>query len=548
MNTIDEVVSDISENCMSDDAKTYTESDVESLEDNMETWKNLKLFPLYDVSNYGRIRNNKIKKLRKLTTDKYSGGYVKVLLYKKNTEINKYSKKMAMVHRLVISEFDQNYYLLEGDDSSYVVNHKDGIKENNTIDNLEIITQKENSSEDKKMRPIEYSNKCMRYVDIIRNDIYVESLKIVDVSKKYNLTIQEIVNRIDHELNIDDLELNYTIIDNPQYSMDNEEFRDTKCEYIKISNIGRVKNTKKNYYYYGSLNCGNTLTINYLKKSNYRVCRLVAEFFIDENINNFKLVYHIDGNAQNNKLSNLLLLTRDEINARRNLSEMRIQVYQYDWNGNFIQQFAAMSHARDIAWDVTIRKQLEGHYHLNNKYLWVDHLLPEAEFNEILLKRNSTSISERVYLYDLCNGVNHIYYTYKSAIDYINNLFIVKEIDKEYKKTTFHRHIKSPTKYGHNFGYAFEEDLNIIVSQEEIGDKVIKDICLYSEKKKFFMYVYDKFTNDLLFRCKTCKEFQDLLQIPDCQVGKVVMDITRNKFEHTDYVFEHTLNKKNIRL
>lgn len=107
----------------------------------------------YQVSNLGRVRskdryvicNNKggtrfIKgKIMKLTTNKsyregVAKGYVVVNLRKEG------KNKVIVVHRLVALTFIEN-----NDPTKKFVNHIDGNKENNTVENLEWVTTSENN-------------------------------------------------------------------------------------------------------------------------------------------------------------------------------------------------------------------------------------------------------------------------------------------------------------------------------------------------------------------------------------------------------------------
>lgn len=95
-----------------------------------EIWKDMKNFKgFYKISNEGQIKNKKNKILK---TSINHNGYIVVYLYKDG---KKYAKK---VHRLVAETFITK---IEGKNQ---VNHIDGNKRNNNVNNLEWCTQSEN--------------------------------------------------------------------------------------------------------------------------------------------------------------------------------------------------------------------------------------------------------------------------------------------------------------------------------------------------------------------------------------------------------------------
>ena len=94
-----------------------------------EIWKEINDIPNYQVSNLGNIRNKKT--LRKLKCGLVRG-YPHIDFY------NSKSRKNYYVHRLVAEAFIDNPHNLPQ------VNHKDGNKLNNSVDNLEWCTCQEN--------------------------------------------------------------------------------------------------------------------------------------------------------------------------------------------------------------------------------------------------------------------------------------------------------------------------------------------------------------------------------------------------------------------
>ena len=96
-----------------------------------EIWKDIKGFEgIYQVSNLGRVK--RVKTGRILKSDMNSKGYLRVGLCKNSIKSNK------RVHRLVAETFIPN------PDNKSEVNHIDENKTNNSLDNLEWMTTKEN--------------------------------------------------------------------------------------------------------------------------------------------------------------------------------------------------------------------------------------------------------------------------------------------------------------------------------------------------------------------------------------------------------------------
>jgi hypothetical protein len=104
----------------------------------MEEWVPIKGFPGYEVSSDGRIRSfagwkgRGTLQARIISQGHTANGYAKVVI------CNGLVKKTASVHRLVAEAF------LPNEGGKRTVNHKNGIKDDNRVCNLEWATQGEN--------------------------------------------------------------------------------------------------------------------------------------------------------------------------------------------------------------------------------------------------------------------------------------------------------------------------------------------------------------------------------------------------------------------
>lgn len=98
----------------------------------LEEWKIIEEANGYEISNLGNVRNRITQKILKGRFSK--SGYLQVSV--KLNETQKFSNKY--IHRLVAIHW------IENPENKKEVNHIDGNKENNTVENLEWVTPSEN--------------------------------------------------------------------------------------------------------------------------------------------------------------------------------------------------------------------------------------------------------------------------------------------------------------------------------------------------------------------------------------------------------------------
>lgn len=101
-----------------------------------EIWKTIPNFSKYEASSLGRVRSLNYKRSGRVQvlkpSDNGNSGYFKTMLLRDDGIYN-----TRPIHRLVASAFF-------GDRKELTVNHKDGNKANNNINNLEWCTRSEN--------------------------------------------------------------------------------------------------------------------------------------------------------------------------------------------------------------------------------------------------------------------------------------------------------------------------------------------------------------------------------------------------------------------
>lgn len=98
-----------------------------------KTWKPIEGYEKYFISNTGEVKSSKYKEERILKKQISTKGYYYISLSKNGIV------KKQHIHRLVAKTFIPN------PDNKICVNHKDGNKLNNFIDNLEWNTYSENN-------------------------------------------------------------------------------------------------------------------------------------------------------------------------------------------------------------------------------------------------------------------------------------------------------------------------------------------------------------------------------------------------------------------
>lgn len=150
----------------------------------MENWKTIENVTNYEVSDLGQIRNTKTSYILKGRLSK--SGYLQVSLTDKETK----KQKNYYIHRLVA------IYFLENLDNKREVNHKDGNKLNNNVDNLEWVTPSENQKHRQKI--LGKTKTSQRKIGKFnKNHVLIEEYpSIVDAAKSFGKSRVNIDNAL----------------------------------------------------------------------------------------------------------------------------------------------------------------------------------------------------------------------------------------------------------------------------------------------------------------------------------------------------------------
>lgn len=335
----------------------------------MEEWKEITNYNNYEVSNLGKVRNKKTKRILKPACN---GGYLSVKL-----RLNG-STKSFNVHKLV------GLCFIENPENKPQINHFDKQRSNNNITNLEWCTAKENNIHKCLTLEVKTNQNLKIWRVDINSDSKIELYNSIQDAAKwcvkngYSPSEHTARGNISYALNGRyKSSCGFKWILNEQPDLENEIWKNvtingTLYNNYHISSLGRFKNSKgiimENYkphhsgYIYVRVN-----------KQKYSLHHLVAYTFI-ENPYSKPIVNHIDGNKTNNSVINLEWATIPE-NNQHNHNTGLIKVFtrkigKYNLDGELLKEYNSIVDAEKDLGIQTIKKVLYNKQKTAGGFIW----------------------------------------------------------------------------------------------------------------------------------------------------------------------------------
>ena len=273
----------------------------------IEEWKIIETATNYEISTCGRVKNATTKRILKSVLN---CGYLAIGL-----RINS-KTTTAFAHRLVAT------YFLVCPDETYVVNHKDGMKTNNNVENLEWVSRSENGKHAYRLNLHKPTRIGVSQYTL--SDVFIKEYdSLLDAEKEtgiYNGHISGVCRGIRDRKTAGGYIWKYTSYIPTTQPVPEGKILTGYPNYI-ITNDGKVYNSQRNKYlvpvksengYVANRLCGEET------QKMFSVHRLVALLFI-ENPNNYLEVNHIDFDKTNNNVGNLEWISRSD-NMKHNFN------------------------------------------------------------------------------------------------------------------------------------------------------------------------------------------------------------------------------------
>ena len=305
----------------------------------METiqWKQIKDYPNYEISPCGNVMLRETKVLMKLQINQL---YYKIGLSKNS------KKKQFFVHVLVANHFIPK---INGKD---FVNHKDGNKLNNNVENLEWVTKGENLMHAYKTGlklPSTYKLKINQYDK--DNNLIKEWDSLQEIRQTLKISRRRIKIACDGGRNTTGYIWKNTSKMNEMEDIIWKHINIDGLREYMISNHGQIKNKHGIILKNSILGGYCKINIGTPKRIDYFMHRLVAMTFI-LNPNNLPIINHKNGNKLDNHVDNLEWCTQShnikhaiETGLFKPTPRIGVKITQKDLLGNTIKTFDSIKDA-----------------------------------------------------------------------------------------------------------------------------------------------------------------------------------------------------------
>ena len=272
----------------------------------VEIWRTTYESDAYEVSNLGRLRRAKTKRVLKGHVNQATG-------YRQY----KMLEETRISHRVVARAFIPN-----PEEKPTVDHYKSSEKSNNKLTNLRWATLEEQQANRKRSATNGQWRRPVRMLDKETRE-FIRRFESGRAAARYLNTEHGFKNIFDALRGRKKTAHGYAWEYEPPETIEGEEWRPIPRELFdlrephEVSSCGRIMNTTTGRVGSGSTQ-DNGVVVFSLKLTDgcarvIPVARLVASVFLEENTETKPLVHHVDGDSANNCVSNLTWATRAEV-------------------------------------------------------------------------------------------------------------------------------------------------------------------------------------------------------------------------------------------